>query len=446
MQNMNEPIVVLAAGKGTRMHSRLPKVLHKVCGKPMISYVVDVAKTSEDAEVIVVVPKDNDQIKDAIGNSVAYCVQSVPSGTADAVLSTRTLLSGHNNVVVMSGDVPLVSENLLSSLIAKHNETEASITFVTADVKNPDGLGRVVRNSDGMISKIVEQNDASLDELDITEINAGIYMFNTSWLWDSLSNVAESKSGEVYLTSLIHRANQDNKVICTVKANDEHEVLGVNSQIQLSAAEDYMRQKINHKFMLNGVAMVDPKTVYIDSDVVISEGAIINPNTHLLGKSKIAARSEIGPNTVIKNGEVGKDCKIESSYVSDSDIENGVSIGPFSNIRANTSLASNVRVGNFVEIKNSKVAENTRILHHSYIGDAEVGKNVNIGAGSITCNFDGSKKSHTEIGDSAFIGSNTMMVAPLKIGMGAITGAGSVITTDVPNGATVMGVPARLKK
>jgi bifunctional UDP-N-acetylglucosamine pyrophosphorylase/glucosamine-1-phosphate N-acetyltransferase len=346
----------------------------------------------------------------------------------------------------MSGDVPLVSENLLSSLIEKHNETEASITFVTADVKNPDGLGRVVRNSDGMISKIVEQDDASHDELDITEINAGIYMFNTSWLWDSLSNVAESKSGEVYLTSLIHLANQDNKVMSTVKANDEYEVLGVNSQIQLSVAEDYMRQKINHEFMLNGVAMVDPKTVYIDSDVVISEGAIINPNTHLLGKSKIAARSEIGPNTVIKNGEVGKDCKIESSYVSDSDIENGVSIGPFSNIRANTSLASNVRVGNFVEIKNSKVAENTRILHHSYIGDAEVGKNVNIGAGSITCNFDGSRKNHTEIGDSAFIGSNTMMVAPLKIGTGAITGAGSVITTDVPNGATVMGVPARLKK
>jgi len=192
--------------------------------------------------------------------------------------------------------------------------------------------------------------------------------------------------------------------------------------------------------------MVDPKTVYIDSDVVISAGVIINPNTSLLGKSKIAAGSEVGPNTVIKNVEVGKDCKIESSYVSDSNIENGVSIGPFSNIRANTSLGSNVRVGNFVEIKNSKVAENTNILHHSYIGDAEVGKNVNIGAGSITCNFDGSRKNHTEIGDSVFIGSNTMMVAPLKIGTGARTGAGSVITTDVPNGASVMGVPARLKK
>ena len=443
---MNEPIVVLAAGKGTRMHSSLPKVLHKVCGKPMISYVLDVAKTSEDTEVIVVVPKDNDQIKDAIGNSVSYCVQSVPAGTADAVLSTRTLLSGHNNVVVMSGDVPLVSESLLSSLIAKHNETEASITLVTADVKNPDGLGRVVRDLGGAISKIVEQDDASPDELGITEINAGIYMFNTSWLWNSLSNVAESKSGEVYLTSLIHLAEQDNKVMSTVKANNEHEVLGINNQIQLSLAEDYMRQKINQGFMLNGVAMVDPKTVYIDSDVVISAGVIINPNTSLLGKSKIAAGSEVGPNTVIKNVEVGKDCKIESSYVSDSNIENGVSIGPFSNIRANTSLGSNVRVGNFVEIKNSKVAENTNILHHSYIGDAEVGKNVNIGAGSITCNFDGSRKNHTEIGDSVFIGSNTMMVAPLKIGTGARTGAGSVITTDVPNGASVMGVPARLKK
>ena len=265
-------------------------------------------------------------------------------------------------------------------------------------------------------------------------------------MWDVLTRVPKSKSGEVYLTSLIDYAATDNKTMSTVKADNEYEVLGVNNQIQLSVAEGYMRQKINMAFMLNGVAIPDPKSVYIDSGVVISSGTTINPNTHILGKSKISARSEIGPNTVIKNVVVGKECKIESSYISDSNVENGVSIGPFTNIRANTSLASNVRVGNFVEIKNSKVAENTRILHHSYIGDAEIGKNVNIGAGSITCNFDGSRKNYTEIGDSAFIGSSTMMVAPVKIGIGAKTGAGSVITSDVPDGVSVMGVPARIKK
>ena len=207
-----------------------------------------------------------------------------------------------------------------------------------------------------------------------------------------------------------------------------------------------MREEINRTFMLNGVTISDPKSVYIDSDVVIGSGTIINPNTHILGKSKIAARSEIGPNTVIKNVVIGNECKIESSYLSDSNVDNGVSVGPFSNIRANTLLASNVRVGNFVEIKNSRVSENTRILHHSYIGDAAIGKNVNIGAGSITCNFDGSRKNHTEIGDSAFIGSSTMMIAPVKIGIAAKTGAGSVITTDVPDGVSVMGVPARITK
>lgn len=443
---MNEPIVVLAAGKGTRMHSSLPKVLHQLCGKPMISYVLDVAKTSGSSEIIVVVPKDNDEIKDAIGNSVSHCVQEMPAGTADALLSARTLLEDYDDVIVMSGDVPLVSEELLSSLIAKHHETDAFITLVTADVKNSAGLGRVVRNTDGSILKIVEQNDASNVELHVNEINAGIYIFKTGWLWDSLSNLPRSNSGEVYLTSIIHSAAQDDKVISSVKPNDENEVLGINNQMQLSIAQDYMRQKINMKLMLNGVAMPDPKTVYIDSEVVVSAGTIINPNTHVLGKSNIATRSEIGPNTVIKNVEVGIECKIESSYVSASNLKNGISIGPFSNIRANTTLENNVRVGNFVEIKNSKVGENTNILHHSYIGDAEIGKNVNIGAGSITCNFDGSKKNHTKIGDSAFIGSNTMMVAPLKIGNGARTGAGSVITKDVPNGASVVGVPARIKK
>ncbi|MCH2311257.1 MAG: bifunctional UDP-N-acetylglucosamine diphosphorylase/glucosamine-1-phosphate N-acetyltransferase GlmU [SAR202 cluster bacterium] len=443
---MNEPVVVLAAGKGTRMHSSLPKVLHPVCGKPMISYVLDVAESVSNTEIIVVVPKENGHIKDVVGNTVSYSIQEEPVGTGDALLSARRLLDGHNNVIVMSGDVPLVPTELISTLIAKHHETHACVTLITADVEDTDGLGRVVRNPDGSISKIVEHDDASVDELGITEINAGIYLFDTSWLWDVLTRVPKSKSGEVYLTSLIDYAATDNKTVSTVKADNEYEVLGVNNQIQLSVAEGYMREKINMAFMLNGVTIPDPKSVYIDSDVVISSGTTINPNTHILGKSKISARSEIGPNTVIKNVVVGKECKIESSYISDSNVENGVSIGPFSNIRANTLLGSNVRVGNFVEIKNSKVAENTRILHHSYIGDAEIGKNVNIGAGSITCNFDGSRKNYTEIGDSAFIGSSTMMVAPVKIGIGAKTGAGSVITSDVPDGVSVMGVPARIKK
>jgi bifunctional UDP-N-acetylglucosamine pyrophosphorylase/glucosamine-1-phosphate N-acetyltransferase len=442
---MNEAVVILAAGKGTRMQSCLPKVLHQLCGKPIISYVLEVAKASEATEIIVVLPKENQEIKEVIGSSVSYCTQEKALGTADALLSAQSLLKGYNDVIVLSGDVPLVSADLLSSLITKHHETNSSITLVTADVKNPDGLGRVIRNNNGSMSTIVEQIDATGDELAIGEINAGIYMFEASWLWNSLPKLPRAKSGEVYLTSLIHSAALDNKDMATVKVNDEYEVLGINNQIQLSIAENYMREKINMKFMLNGVTIPDPKTVYIDTDVTISTGTIIKPNTHLLGKSIIAGRSEIGPNTVVRNATVGIQCKIESSYVFDSHIGNGVSIGPFSNVRSNTTLAKGVRVGNFVEIKNSKVAENTRILHHSYIGDAEIGKNVNIGAGTITCNFDGVTKNHTKIGDEAFIGSNTMIVAPLKIGIGSKTGAGSVITSDVPDGATVIGVPARIK-
>lgn len=443
---MTEAVVVLAAGKGTRMQSRVPKVLHTLCGTPMISYVIDVAKTTKCSQTILVVPKDNLEIKKVVGDSVAYSVQERPLGTGDALLSAKKLLQSHKDLIVISADVPLLSKDLLNSLRYTHHDTHAVATVVTAQVGSPEGFGRIIRDSKGNIEDIVEHSEASKEQLNITEINAGIYMFDTAWLWDSLSELTISKSGEVYITSLFRNACLKKHTVSDVVAIDQVAVLGINDQEHLSLAENYIRERINRTFMLQGIRMIDPKTVYIDSGVSIAKDTVIKPNTHVSGKTIIGSGCILGPNTVINNSIVGNDCVIESSYVYDSKVKNGVSIGPFSNIRSQSVLDDQVRVGNFTEIKNSQVGKSSRILHLSYIGDAEIGKDVNIGAGTITCNYDGKVKSHTKIGDGALIGSNTMIVAPVNIGIGAQTGAGSVVTKDVPPGATVIGIPARIKK
>jgi len=438
--------VILAAGQGTRMRSRLPKVLHALCGKPMLGHVVDAARAAGYADVVVVLSPDADGIREAFGDSVRYAVQQRPRGSGDALLSARDALSGVADVAVLSGDVPLVPSESLDRMQSVHERAKAQVTLLTARVDDPSGLGRVVRGSDGTVQAIVEQADADEQTLALNEINTGMYVFDGAWLWDALAGLSPSASGEVYLTDLIAVAVQSGGKVADVEAPDATKVMGVNNRVQLARAEATLRTGIREHWMLQGVTLPDPDTVYIDAAVTLGRDTVVMPNTHVSGDTVVGEGCEIGPNSVLADSVLGDNCRVVSSFVAGSRLADGVSVGPFSNIRGGTVLEAGVRVGNFTETKESRLGANTKALHLSYIGDAEVGADVNVGAGTITCNFDGTHKNRTTIGDRAFIGSDTMLVAPVTVGEGASTGAGSVVNKDVPAGETVVGAPARKLK
>ncbi len=435
--------VVLAAGRGTRMRSRLPKVLHPLCGEPMISHVVAAARDAGFVKIVVIVPPDGGAIREVLGDSVAYAVQRNPLGGADAVLSARAALPAVGTVAVLCGDVPLVRAESLSRMQTAHAEAGAKATLLTARVSSPSGLGRVVRGPNGGVAAVVEEADADDRTLALDEINAGIYLFDSEWLWEGLSVLSPSRSGELYLTDLVAAAVEAGGPVLDVSASSELEVIGVNDRIQLGRAETALRSRIRERWMLAGVTIPDPGTVYIDAAASVGEDSVILPNTHILGRTQVGRGCRIGPNSVVTDSVLADRCQIVSSFVSGSRLSEGVAVGPFSNVREGTVLESGARVGNFTETKQSRLGAGTRALHLSYIGDADVGSDVNVGAGTITCNFDGKQKGRTKIGDGAFIGSDTMLVAPVEVGAGASIGAGSVVTRDIPAGDLVVGAPAR---
>ena len=425
------------------MRSRLPKVLHALCGKPMLSHVVDAARLAGYSDVVVVVSPDADGIREIFGDSVRYAVQQSPLGSGDALLSARDSLSGVADVAVLSGDVPLVPSESLASMQSAHERAGAKVTLLTARVDDPSGLGRVVRNAEGGVEAVIEQADADDETAALNEINTGMYVFDSAWLWDALAGLSPSASGEIYLTDLIAEAAQAPSQVADVEAPDATEVMGVNNRVQLARAEAIFRTRLREYWMLRGVTMPDPGTVYIDAAVTLGRDTVVMPNTHLRGSTCVGEGCEVGPNSVVMDSVLGDRCRIVSSFIEGSRLAEDVSVGPFSNIRNGTVLEAGVRVGNFTETKESRLGAGTKALHLSYIGDAEVGAEVNVGAGTITCNFDGKNKNRTTIGDHAFIGSDTMLVAPVTLGEGASTGAGSVVTKDVPAGETVVGAPAR---
>ena len=435
--------VVLAAGKGARMKSNTPKVLHRICGGPMVSLVVASAQAAGLDRVVVVVPQDSQPIMDVLGASVQYTHQTVPLGTGHALLQSRAELENVANIVVLLGDVPLVQPVTLSKLVSLHNEREACITILTATGANADGLGRVVRSSSGRIVAVVEESEADESILTLTESNSGVCCFRSEWLWDNLPRISPSANGEVFLTDLVAEASAQGMPIGSVEAEDPDETLGVNTRVQLAQAEAVLRQRIRTRWMLEGVTILDPPSVFIDADVQLGQDSTVMPNTHITGRTQIGLSCEIGPNSIISDCAVGDDCNIISSVVEGSVLEDEVAVGPFSHIRPGSRLEKGVRVGNYAEVKNSRLGPGTKTGHFSFIGDADVGANVNIGAGTVTCNYDGEKKNPTTIGDDAFIGCDSMLVAPINIGQGSVTGAGSVITKDVPPGTLVKGVPAR---
>ena len=438
--------VILAAGEGKRMKSRTPKVLHTVCGKPMVTIVSEAVQVAGHDPIVVVVRDPSSEVINSLGNTCKYAFQKEPLGTGDALLRAREVVGGYDNILVMNADVPLIRPGTLRAIGEAHIRSEAPVSLLTATADEPDGLGRVVRDSAGLVSAVVEHSEADSETLSLSEINAGVYCFRSDWLWDNLPRVQVSASSEIYLTHLIAMAANSGYKVATYCAADSTEALGVNTRVELAKAESIMRERIREQWMLSGVSMPDPQSVYIDCDVEIGVDTVVLPNTHIRGSTRIGIECEIGPNSIIEHSSIGDRVQVVASVVEEATLESSVDVGPFSHIRPGTYLESEVHIGNFAEVKNSRVGRGTKSGHFSYIGDAQVGSNVNIGAGSITCNFDGEHKHRTVIGDDVFIGCDTMMVAPVTIGDRSYTSAGAVINRSVPPDSGAIGAPARIRR
>ncbi|MFI5322039.1 MAG: bifunctional UDP-N-acetylglucosamine diphosphorylase/glucosamine-1-phosphate N-acetyltransferase GlmU [Thermodesulfobacteriota bacterium] len=435
--------VVLAAGVGKRMKSNIPKVLYPVLGKPMLDYVLGAVKGVSPARIVVVLGQGRDDVKKSLdAKGLIFVEQKVQLGTGHAANCARSVLSAFKgDILILNGDFPLITTASLKSLIRKHESERADVSILTSRLENPVGYGRVVRSGKGAIEKIVEEKDASPEQRKIDEINSGTYCVKSGFLWEALRGIGSgNKQKEYYLTDIIGIAARRSRKIAGVQVRDSSEAMGVNDRVQLSEVESVLRKRVNDSLMRSGVTLIDPGKTYISPEVKIGVDCVIYPNTHIYGKSVIDRNSSIGPGVWIEDSVLGKNVTIKmSSYITKSLIRDDVTIGPFAHIRPEAEIMDGVKIGNFVEIKKSVIGRGSKVPHLSYVGDALVGRDVNIGAGTITCNYDGYKKHETIIADGVFIGSDTMLVAPVKIGKGATTGAGSTITKDVPEGALAIG-------
>ena len=439
--------VVLAAGDGVRMRSRLAKVLHRVCGKELIRYPVDLMNQLGIGKVVVVVSPGNDEaVRRLLGDSVEYVIQPAVKGTGDALGRVEDLLKGRaDNVMVLTADAPLVRPESVKPLMAAHVDSSRNMTFLTCISGAAQDFGRVVRDENGQVVEIVEAADNTDTDNEIAEVNGSVYCFRDRWLWDSVESVGAAPSGEKYITSLVRIGSSGNSTVQAITTEDPDELMGVNDRLQLSHVEAVLRQRIRDRWMLSGVTMPDPSTVYIDAEATIGQDTVILPNTSIIGRSVIGEDCEIGPNSVIRDSKLGRGCRATASVLEESTMEDGANIGPFSHLRPGAYLESGVHLGNFVEVKESRFAAGAVMGHFGYVGDASIGAGTNLGAGMVTCNYDGKDKHRTDIGENAFIGCDTMLVAPVTVGAGAITGAGAVVTKDVPAGRLAVGVPAKIR-
>ena len=432
---MSVSVIVLAAGKGTRMNSELPKVLHKVLGKSLLSHALDTLSFSDNK--LVVVGHGADLVIDSLPPSINNILQKDQLGTGHAVstvINSEVFKECKSEfTLVVPGDVPGIKDGDIELLINEVKTTSAPVGFLTALVEDPFGYGRIVKNNEEI--KIVEEKDCSDDERAINEINSGIYCFKTEFLIENIDNLnTQNAQGEFYLTDLIGIANNQKQDIVIVQV-DEDSIKGINSMSQLNEVEDIMQKKLIEGFMEQGVYFQDPTSTYIDADVTISSGTKVLANTHLTGNTSINENCIIGPNAQINDSSIGKNSKVVNSVVDQSTIHENGNIGPFAHIRPGSELGEGVKVGSFAETKKSKIGKGSKVPHLAYVGDAELGENVNFSAGAITVNYDGKEKHKTDIKDGAFIGSDVMLVAPVTIGEESMIGAGSVITKDVPSKA-----------
>lgn len=441
---MNISTIIMAAGQGTRMVSDSPKVVHLVNQKPLILYSIQIANAIGSDLPVVVIGNGAEQVKEVVGSKAIFVLQKERLGTAHAVMMAESTLVGKSDLIfVIAGDMPLLTAATLSKMIERQKSNSGPLTMLTVHSKNPRGFGRILRGMNGEIRAIVEEAQATVEELKIDELNVGAYCFQSKWLWAALKRIKLSPKGEYYLTDLVELAVVEGMKVASIQLEDEEEALGVNNRIHLSEAERIIRKRVNESHMLAGVTMIDPNLVYIEDGVKIGKDTILYPNTRLMNGTSIGEGCEIGPNTIIDQSTIGSHCHLLASLIEGAIVEDNVGMGPFCHLRKGAHLGKGVHMGNFGEVKDSTLAAGTKMGHFSYIGNATIGENVNIGAGTITCNFDGEHKFPTIIGEGAFIGSDTMLVAPVKIGKGARTGAGSVVTHDVPDGDVVVGVPAR---
>lgn len=429
--------VVLAAGKGKRMKSSLPKVMHRVGGKFLIRHVLDALEEAGIKDIVLVVGHGAEIVRSSLGEGYRYVLQGEQLGTAHAVWQAKDALSEEcRTVVVVCGDTPLLSSATLRSLIEQHQRNQAQATVLSAVFKNPTGYGRIVRNEDGEWERIVEESDASAAEKAICEGNTGTYCFEREWLFKALPYVGKGNAqGEYYLPDVLLVLKRWGQKVQVLPLAAEEEALGINSRQQLAEIEKILRERTLERLMEEGVTIVDPASTFVDTAVEVGRDTIIYPFTFLEGKTRVGANCRLGPFARIVDSSLGEEVEVQNSVILQSTLGNRCTVGPFAYLRPDTCLADGVKVGDFVEIKKSQVGEGSKIPHLSYVGDAVIGKNVNIGAGTITCNYDGVNKFVTLIEDEAFIGSNTNLVAPVKIGASAVTGAGSTITKDVPAGA-----------
>ncbi len=434
--------VILAAGQGTRMKSRTPKVLHPLAGKPVIDYVVNAAREAGVHQLVVIIGHEAAQLRSHFAGSEVTLVEQDPQlGTGHALQQVLPLIRKHAGpVLVHYGDMPLLGADELSRLIERQRATKAQLSFLAATVEAPLKFGRVVHQPGGRV-KIVEWADATEEERDINEVNAGIYCFDGPWLADKLPHLTLSSKGEYYLTELVERAEHPE----VVSATSFGDCLGVDTRARLAEAERIIQDRLRRHWMDMGVTFLDPPTAFIDSRTKLGMDTIVYPNTWIEG-SEVGEACKIGPGSFIRESHIGNECVVRYSVIESSIVEDSVEIGPFSHLRPKSHIQRAAKIGNYAEIKNSNIGEETQIHHFSYTGDAEVGQRVNVGAGSVTSNFDTEtrEKSRTIIGDDAALGVDTILRAPVTIGAGALTANGSIVTRDVPPGQLVLGAPARV--
>ena len=433
----NRYAVILAAGQGTRMKSKLYKVLHPVCGKPMVQHVVDQITKLNIEKMVTVIGHGAEMVKAQLGDVSEYALQEKQLGTAHAVMQAQESLEGlEGTTIVVCGDTPLIKAETIEAMFKHHHELGAKATILTATIDDPTGYGRIIRNDSGLVEKIVEHKDATEEERLIKEFNSGTYCFDNKALFEALKLVSnDNVQGEYYLPDVIEILKNQGEVVTAYQTDDLDETLGVNDRVALSEAERIMRKRINEVHMRNGVTIIDPSATYIESDVEIGADTVVYPGTMIKGKTVIGSECKIGPNTEIDSCQVGNETVIRQSAAFDSSIGSHVNIGPFAHIRPQSTLADDVKIGNFVEVKKAVFGTGSKASHLSYIGDAEVGSNVNIGCGSITVNYDGKNKYLTKIEDDVFIGCNSNLVAPVTISQGSYVAAGSTITKNVPEDA-----------